>query len=50
MQGEYPHIENALISTPVTTLRKLKVAYGFGSMANAGSHTMPTNKLILKRE
>lgn len=50
VQGEYSHTENALINTPVTTLRELKVAYEFGSMANTVSHMMPMNKLILQCE
>lgn len=50
VQGEYSHIENALINTPVTILRELKVAYEFGSMANTVSHMMPMNKLILQCE
>lgn len=41
VQGEYSHIENALINTPVTILR---------SMANTVSHMMPMNKVILQHE
>lgn len=35
VQGERPLIENALVNTPVSTLRGLQVVGGFGSMANA---------------
>lgn len=50
VQSERPDIENTLINAPVPTLREPKVVWGFGSIANAVTCTIPVNKLILQGE